>query len=134
MTLSVQQFQTSKDVQKVEFNSLSRDGNYEQIVITQNKLKFQKEKRRSKEKKQTYCREFKEVEWKQLVQSMEHLKLDEIPKLKSPSMKRAYDGARHSEIIITTLDNQQFIHRFDDENPNELIMPLLQSILSLNDF
>ena len=62
--------------------------------------------------------------WKQLLQNMEHLNLHGIPKLKSPSMKRAYDGARHSEIIITTFDNQRYIHMFDDENPNMLLKPL----------
>lgn len=134
MTLSGLQFQKSKDIQKVEFNTLSRGGHYEQIVITEDKLRFQKEKRRSKEEKQTYSRKLKEVEWKQLIQNMEHLNLHEIPKLKSPSMKRAYDGALHSEIIITTLDNQQYIHRFDDEDPNKLLKPLLQFILKLNNF
>jgi len=133
MTLSGQQLQMAKDIQKVEFSTLSRGGHFEQIVITKDTLRFQKEKRRSTEEKQTYSRNLKEAEWKQLIQNTEHLNIPEIPKLKSPSMKRAYDGARHSAIIITTFDNQQYIHRFDDENPNALLKPLLQSILKLHD-
>ena len=131
MTLSGHQLPKSNDIQKIEFNTLSRGGHYEQIVITEDKLRFQKEKRRTKEEKETYSRILKAVEWKQLLKTTEHLNLHGIPKLKSPSMKRAYDGARHSAIIITAFDNQQYIHRFDDENPHKLLRPLLQSILKL---
>ena len=133
LTLSGHQLHASQDIQKVEFSTLSRGGHYEQIVITEDELRFQKENRRSTEEKQTYSRRLKEGEWKQLIQNMENLPLKGIPKLKSPSMERAFDGARHSEIIITTIDNQQYIHRFDDENPNKLLNPLLQSILKLHD-
>lgn len=132
MTLSGHQLPKGSDIQKIEFSTLSRGGQFEQIVITKDKLRFQKEKRRSIEEKQTYSRIFKEEEWKQLIQNTEHLNLKEIPKLKSPSMKRAFDGAGHSAIIIRTFDNQQFIHRFDDENPHKLLTPLLQSILKLH--
>ena len=133
MTLSGHQLQMAKGIQKVEFSTLSRGGHYEQIVITKDTLRFQKEKRRSREEKQTFSRIIEEVEWKELIQNTEHLNLHEIPALKSPTMKRAYDGARHSEIIITTHENQQYIHRFDDENPHELLKPLLQSIFRLRD-
>jgi len=133
MALSGHQLQMAKSIQKVEFSTLSRGGHYEQIVITKDTLRFQKEKRRSREEKQTFSRIIEEVEWKELIQNTEHLNLHEIPTLKSPTMKRSYDGARHSEIIITTYENQQYIHRFDDENPHELLKPLLQSIFKLRD-
>ena len=133
MTLSGHQLPKGSDIQKIEFSTLSRGGHFEQIVITKDTLRFQKEKRRSTEETQTYSRILKEVEWKQLIQNTENLNLEEIPKLKSPSMKRAFDGARHSSIILKTIDNQQYIHRFDDENPHQLLNPLLQSLIKLRD-
>lgn len=131
--LSGQQLQDVKDIQKIEFSTLSRAGHYEEIVITKNELQFQKEKRRSGEEKQTHSRVIDEMQWKGVLQNVEHLNLHEIPKLQSPSMDRAFDGARHSAIVITTFDNQQYIHRFDDENPNERLKPLLESVLELHD-
>ncbi len=125
------QLQLAQDIQKVEFSTLSRGGHFEKIVITKDKLSFQQEERRLKKETQALSRMLKEVEWEQLLQKIENLNLQEISKLKSPTMKRAFDGARHSQIIVSTFDNQQYIHRFDNEDPNALLKPLLQSILKL---
>ncbi len=106
MTLSSPQLEECKHVQEIEFNTLSRGGLFEQIVITKDNLSYHKEERRSNKEKQIYSRELKKAEWKQLIQQIEHINLPDIPKLKSPTMKRAYDGAQHSEIIINTIDNK----------------------------
>ena len=131
VVLSGHRFQMTEDIQEVSFSTLSRGGHYEQIVITEDKVTFEIEERRSSEEKEVSSRKLKELEWKELIRSAEHLDLQRIPELKSPSMKRAYDGARHSEIVIRTFDNQQYVHRFDDEDPNTVLKALLQSMLKL---
>jgi hypothetical protein len=51
--------------------------------------------------------------------------------LPSPTNKRAFDGAKHSSIIITLANRETYQHTFDDENPNEKLVPLMKCISNL---
>jgi hypothetical protein len=67
-------------------------------------------------------------EWKELVATLRGISLDEIPSLTSPTSKRAYDGARHSTIMISTRGGKSYTHGFDDEDPHEKLQPLMKAI------
>jgi hypothetical protein len=43
-------------------------------------------------------------------------------------MKRAFDGADSSEIVITLKDNTSYKHRFDNEDPHESLISLMNII------
>ena len=68
---------------------------------------------------------------KSLLKDIKTITLSEIPSLASPSMKRAYDGARHSKLSIYSED-KSYEHLFDDESPHALLAPLLQCIITLS--
>lgn len=117
--------QTPHDIVRVEFVSLTR-GYYEKVVFTKDSVGMTQNRDTI-----TSFRIIKEEEWKELIGTLDQVALSEIPRLKSPTMKRAYDGALHSSITITTSDGQTWRHGFDDENPNEKLQPLMGVILKI---
>lgn len=125
------QVQDSNTVNMIEFSTLSRSGHYEHIIITQDSIFINITERRLNNVDTSYSRKLKSNEWQAIIQSLENISLPEIPDMKSPTMKRAYDGARHSEIIISEKNSNSFNHLFDDENPHEKLNPLMNKIESL---
>jgi hypothetical protein len=118
--------QNTDKVVRIEFNSLTR-GFQETVVITadsavravnpRNGLPF------------TKAKAIKKRDWECLQKTINKISLSEISRLESPTMKRAYDGALHSTITITTKSGEQFTHSFDDDDPHEKLKPLMREIL-----
>ena len=115
--------QNSSDIIRIEFTSLTR-GYQETIIITNDSIKVSKAQAR--EAKIDNARVLKKEEWTDLMKALQKVTLSEISELKSPTMKRAYDGARHSTITITTKTNQVYTHTFDNEEPHQMLMPLMK--------
>jgi hypothetical protein len=116
--------QSTSPISKIEFTSLKR-GYQKHAILSADSLIMVTEGR--KEDK-TLKRKLSKAEWNILIGSLEKVKLSEIPKLKSPSMKRAFDGAMHSTLTVVTKDQKNFIHSFDDEDANEKLRPLMAAI------
>jgi hypothetical protein len=116
--------QQTSDVVKIEFTSLTR-GYQETLVITRDSITYTKSGRGEAAIDQAGKLK-NEEEWTALMNSLQKVTLSEIPGLKSPTEKRAYDGARHSTITITTKSNQAYSHTFDDEEPHQKLMALMK--------
>lgn len=72
-----------------------------------------------------------EQQWIELISTIDAVPLQGIDKLPSPTSRRAFDGAKHSSLIITTNDSKSHTHTFDDENPHEQLLPLMKAIRKL---
>jgi hypothetical protein len=73
------------------------------------------------------------TKWAKLNTEIQSLSLPEVPLFKSPTMKRAYDGALHGILTITTMDGKIYSHGFDDENPHPKLQPLMKCIQGIRD-
>jgi hypothetical protein len=121
--------QKNSDVIKIEFTSLTR-GYSNTLVFTKDSLtQFVHERGvESNPRKE----KIKSTDWELLTESLTNVNLSEVSDLKSPTMKRAYDGARHSTILITTTAGIVVSHTFDDEVAHEKLVPLMKVISKLN--
>ena len=117
----------SADVHQIEFSKETR-GYQEHIRITADSLNIYAEDAVRGNKSTNESRKLEAQEWTSLVAALEHVKLSELDKLASPTMKRASDAAMHSTITITTKNGQTFSHGFDDDNPHKILQPLVKSI------
>lgn len=113
--------QKKNDIIKIEFSSVTR-GHQEFVVITPDSIKV------TGNKQKAMARALEKKEWTAIINAIDKLELSSVSALKSPTMKRAYDGARHSTITLTT-QSQSYAHTFDDENPHEKLKPLLKIIV-----
>lgn len=121
--------QKNSDVVKIEFTSLSR-GYSKQITITMDSLFKSANEGRGSEI-QSMKRKLSSKEWDKLTQALGNISIAEIGDFKSPTMKRTYDGARHSSISITTSKGEITTHQFDDEQPHEKLQKLMNEISKL---
>lgn len=117
-----------QDIIKIEFTSLSR-GYYEKVEFTKDSLISKKSQNRGTAE-QIYQKEVTQKQWASLVSELRTIELSTLPSLKSPTMKRAYDGARHSSLTIYTSENS-YQHVFDDENPDKSLKGLMNNIIKL---
>lgn len=117
----------SAQVRQIEFSKETR-GYQEHIRITHDSLNIYVEDAVRGNGSQNESRTLDAHEWASLVSALEHVKLSELDKLASPTMKRASDAAMHSTVTITTTDGKTFSHGFDDDNPHEVLQPLLKAI------
>ncbi len=118
--------QNQNHIMRIEFSSLTR-GYHELVIITSDSLKFSRTQ--ASQPKVAKAHALKKNDWNDLVKALEKVTLSEIPELKSPTMKRSFDGARHSTITIATDSKQTYIHSFDDENPHEKLKSLMSVIV-----
>jgi hypothetical protein len=119
--------QSSSDIVRIEFNSGTRGSN-EQIILTKDSIVSFQENFQKDKAPQPVARTASAKEWSRLLDCLSQVRLTEIETLESPTMKRAFDGASHSSIIITTSDGSTFTHGFDDENPHHKLKPLMMEI------
>jgi hypothetical protein len=120
--------QNSNEVVKVEFTSLTR-GYQETLLITPDSIMSSLDTRSEMPVK--VSRVNKKNDWECVLKSLKGISLEAIGDLESPTMKRAYDGARHSTITITTRSGAQFSHSFDDEEPHEKLRTVMKEIQKL---
>ena len=121
--------QKNSDVIKIEFTSLSR-GYSREIAITKDSLVESANVNRGAAK-QTVKRKITAKEWEKLTQAFGTISIAEIGSLESPTMKRTFDGARHSTITITTSKGETATHSFDDEQPHPKLQKLMDEISKL---
>jgi len=122
--------QKNSDVIKIEFSSLSR-GYSKQISITKDSLIESSNVNRSADIK-TVKRKVNSKEWEKLTQSIKDVSIAEIGNLESPTMKRTFDGAKHSTITLTTAKGETTTHSFDDEQPHATLQKLMSEISKLS--
>ena len=118
--------QNSDHIMRIEFSSLTR-GYLELVTFTNDSVKFSRTQ--AGHPKIAKAQALKKNDWQELVKAVQKITLSEVPELKSPTMKRSFDGARHSTITIITDSNQTYIHSFDDENPHEKLKALMNVII-----
>lgn len=114
----------------VKFTTSTRGYNKE-IVITPKTISLHELNSREPGKEKNATWDLKKDEWKKVLQSLDGVMLREMPLLKAPSDKRTYDGARASMITITDKKAKIWYHSFDDESPNEALVPLMKVITEL---
>jgi hypothetical protein len=112
-------------ITKIEFTTLTR-GHQKQVYFSPDSLIKITDGRQNDH--QVVKRSLAEGQWQDLVNSLKHISLEEIPGLPSPTSRRAFDGAMHSSIVIWAKDEKSYIHAFDDEHPHEKLQPLMDLI------
>ena len=117
---------------QIDFTKSSR-GFHEELIITKDSVFIMIDDARSSDSSQRIVEKLDERKWSQLNATLKSLSLSEVPLLKSPTMKRTYDGALHGTLTITTLDGKTYSHGFDDENPNQKLQPLMKCIQEIRD-
>lgn len=117
---------------KVEFTTLSR-GYRQYVTIAHDSVSVHTESFQSEGKTPDYKRKLTKKECVSLAKLLDKIALAEVPELKSPTMKRAFDGALHSSIILSTNDAQSWTHTFDDENPHDKLKPLMKVIKAIKE-
>jgi hypothetical protein len=124
--LNAQQSLAQVAVAKIEFTSYTR-GYQKEIFISPDSL-IEIVEGRPQAENRIIKRKLAVDEWAALMKTLENVKLPEITDLQSPSTRRAFDGAKHSTIKIITSNGKAFEHTFDDENPHEKLLGLMQMI------
>ncbi|MFD1002018.1 hypothetical protein ACFQ21_22020 [Ohtaekwangia kribbensis] len=119
--------QSPNAVKQVEYTTLTR-GYQKHIIISPDSLTITVEGR---EENKSTARALSKDEWRRLMDCLKKVKLSEIPELKSPTMKRTYDGARHSTLTLITNETTSVTHSFDNEDANEKLLPLMKAILKI---
>jgi hypothetical protein len=113
------------ELKGIEFTSVAR-GYQESLKITKDSITHKIERHGDSPINKSYP--IKEADWNCIVSEVNKINRREISELQSPTMKRAYDGARHSSIIITMKDGAEFTHSFDDEEPHKKLTALMKGI------
>jgi len=121
--------QTAKDVKQIEFSTSTR-GSYKQVIFTPKEMMISEENRTSSKGEERKNKKLKSAEWKNLCSTLKEVSIAGIPDLKSPTMKRSFDGARTSTITVSTKDGKTWSHSFDNEDPNEQLQKLMGAISS----
>lgn len=117
--------QTPSDVNRIRFTSVTR-GYQKEVNITKDSVHTLIQGR---DGNQSYSRHLAKGEWDTLVGHLKKIELKDIPGLKSPTDRRAYDGARISSLEVHTGAGETIIHSFDNEEPNAALAPLMQDVL-----
>jgi hypothetical protein len=119
--------QTKPDeVQRIEFTSTTR-GYQERLVIDADSIVLVYAGQVDRKEKRTAKANNKQA-WKNIIQTIDNIDWSAFDTLPSPTNKRAFDGAKHSSIIITTRTEGSHNHTFDDENPNSKLLNLMKCI------
>jgi hypothetical protein len=121
--------QGTDEIKKIEFITLTR-GAHEKVLITKDCVSIVRQTR-TDEKEVDFKMKIKEADWQGLLNSIPTISPAEISSYQSPTNRRAFDGAWHSSITITTRDEKSYGHSFDNEEPNEKLQALMKNIRRL---
>lgn len=121
--------QAPNTVKQVEYTTLTR-GYQKHITISPDSIAVTVEGR---EENKSYKRALSKDEWRMLMDCLKKVKLAEVPELKSPTVKRTYDGARHSTLTLITDDTTALTHSFDNEDANEKLLPLMKAVQKIEE-
>jgi hypothetical protein len=116
------------DVVRIEFTSLTR-GYQKQVFMDHDSVKIIVDGRQEENK--VVKRAMPEGSWNELMREIKNIDLAKVPGYKSPTNRRAFDGARHSSLKISDADGSEYAHSFDDTNPHADLKSLLNRILEI---
>ena len=119
-----------QSVYDIKFTTGTRGYNKE-IVLSPKSISLHEQNFREPDKEKNTTWAIRKEDWKNVIASLDGVMLREIPLLKAPSDKRTYDGARTSTLAITDKKGKIWYHAFDDESPNEALVPLMKVISEL---
>jgi hypothetical protein len=119
-----------QSVHSVKFTTGTRGYNKE-VEISPKTISLMEQNFTAGGKEKNITWEIRKDEWRKIIESLNGVMLREIPLLKAPSNKRAYDGARASTLTITDKKGELWYHAFDDDMPHEALVPLLKTINEL---
>ncbi len=111
----------------IEYTATTR-GFYQQIVVQNQQYTVTKD-RNGNEKLDK--KSISKAEWKKIVEAFQEVDLYELPKLKSPTEKRFYDGAAIANIKIVYKGKTYETNGFDHGNPPLEIEKLVNKITLL---
>ena len=80
-----------------------------------------------------FARETKSSEWEGIMNSLKEVDLKKIADLLAPSNSRTTDAAPYAQFDVYTKDSTFTSASFDGKNPNEVLMPLMEEILKIQD-
>ncbi|MCB9225160.1 MAG: hypothetical protein R2780_01110 [Crocinitomicaceae bacterium] len=80
-----------------------------------------------------YARETKSSEWEGIMKSLAEVDLKKMAELEAPSNKRMTDAAPFGQFLISTKDTTYESAGFDGKNPNEVLMPVMQEMLKIQE-
>ncbi len=113
---------------EIVFQSQARSGAFKEIRLSQDSIYLSNGNMRNGASKKLQKCLNKKIR-RQLNKTLRLLGNVDWKNLKSPTDKRTFDGAAHSQINLK-VGNQQFDHYFDDVSPHEKLVPLLTLLLS----
>jgi hypothetical protein len=116
------------DIAKIEFTSLTR-GYQKQVFIDRDSIKIIVDGRQEENK--VINRAMPDGAWDDLMRELKEIDLAKVTEYKSPTNRRAFDGAKHSTLKITKADGAEYTHGFDDTNPHSELKSLLKRILEI---
>jgi hypothetical protein len=119
---------TESPVKKIAFNTGSR-GYQKAITLTKDSAIIIVNSSFPEHPSKNIRGKISSAEWNKLTATLTGVDIKNIKDLKSPTMGRAVDAANHSSIAVTT-DNE-YIHTFDDTNPNEQLQKLMAAITEI---
>jgi hypothetical protein len=116
------------EIAKIEFTSLTR-GYQKQVFIDHDSIKIIVDGRQEENK--VVNRAMPDGAWDDLMLEVKEIDLAKVTEYKSPTNRRAFDGAKHSTLKITKADGEEYTHGFDDTNPHPDLKSLLKRILEI---
>lgn len=120
-------YQEPDKIVQIEFTTMSRGGHREYVKIEPNCVTIEVVKMRGTES-DVRKKSLTINQWQRIINTLDNVALTDIPNMESPTMKRAFDGAFHSELTITTMNEQNYRHHFDDLDPHESLSKLMKLV------
>ena len=121
----------NQTIEKIEFTTLIR-GAHEEVLIIKDCVSIVKQGFSDPQESRVQSKILNQ-DWQKLLSSIKEISLDSMRSFPSPTNKRAYDGAWHSSLVITTSDKKSYRHSFDNEEPDERLKPLMKAIRELTE-
>jgi hypothetical protein len=110
-----------------EYEASAR-GSYQQILITKSKVL------KTTKRGGNLTGVASDIEdWNKLIELLETIHLEAIPKLEAPSKDFQFDGAAISRLKIVSNEKTYETHSFDHGNPPKEIVELVKEILSISE-
>jgi hypothetical protein len=119
---------TESPIKKIVFNTGSR-GYQKAITLSKDSVLIVINSSFSEQPSKNLGSKITAAEWDKLINSLNGVDIKNLKELKSPTMGRAVDAANHSSITVTT-DNE-YVHNFDNTNPNEQLQKLMAVITEI---
>lgn len=112
----------------IEYTANTR-GSYKKITVSNQTVSLLKD--RNGNAKAAVTQKISDADWNELIVAFQKVKLDELPNLKAPTDKRAYDGAAIGNLKIVFEGKTYETSGFDNGYPPEEIKELVDKVVSL---